>query len=124
MKYCNGCKTEKKRELFSKDKSKSDGKKTLCKECVSDRDDGYSESRKKYYLENQTKNKKDQKEYYEKNKEKISERMKKYGKLDRVRESQKIHNAKRRALKISTEDGSITKQSLQELRELQNNKCY
>lgn len=64
------------------------------------------------------------KEYYKKNKEKILANVKNWNSTESGKASSVIKSAKRRALKLSTEDGTITKESLQQLRELQNNKCY
>lgn len=59
------CKTEKDKDLFSKNKSRGDGLNPICKECC-------RENSKKRYIENKEKINASSKVYYEANKEKIN----------------------------------------------------
>lgn len=118
-KFCNSCETYKDIELFPKLDTSFDGRRARCTECASNK---RKEDSERYRNKKSVKLK--QKSYYKENKDKINNRQRLYNKTDSGRQADRIASAKRRALKLSTEDGSITKQSLQELRELQNNKCY
>jgi hypothetical protein len=106
MKMCQCCKIEKSLDLFSKNKSKSDGLNIYCKECSKRKTNLYKEKypekvknslkqwrqnnkdhrsayRKKYYQNNKTIEKEQSKIYREKNKEKISIKEKEYRKNNR-----------------------------------------
>ena len=61
---------------------------------------------------------------YKKHKNRIVARRKIYNQTKKAKELAIINSSKRRALKLSTEDGTINRDSLKELRELQNYKCY
>ncbi len=101
MKICNRCKRELPEEKFSKDASKKDGLRTICKDCTHAKQKQYrSENKEKIALAKRntlkktkkkflnikrnitkkTKKKflKGKKKYNEENKEKISERQKEY----------------------------------------------
>lgn len=87
-KTCSKCKREKPLTQFSKDKSKKDGHKYVCKLCAKVRDKAYREA-------NREKLKALSKAYYEANREKISARQKVYkqsprGKFFRVKTSAKV----------------------------------
>jgi len=81
--------------------------------------------RKKIYaLSNKEKIAKQQKEWRLKNKDKISKYIKGYLQTEHGKKVFKRIKQKRRALKYTTADNTITEKSLQELIKLQNNKCY
>ena len=71
MKVCCKCKTKKELCDFNKNRTTSDGLTYECKQCI-------SISKKKYYLKNKEKIKKNTKEYREQNKEICAERVKRY----------------------------------------------
>ena len=73
--------------------------------------------------ENKEKYNKVQKENYKQNKTSILKRNKKYKQTEKGKLSVFIANKKRRVLRVSTEDGTITSKSLITLKILQNNKC-
>lgn len=64
MKKCNKCGKELPEDCFSKDKSKKDGLRTICKDCT-------HKTSKKYREQNQEKIREAKKSYAEKNKDKI-----------------------------------------------------
>lgn len=72
MKTCSRCELSKDIECFSRDKSKSDGRKSCCKECD-----------RIYNKNNKTKRIEWQKKYDEKNKEKIYQYQRKYRKCNK-----------------------------------------
>lgn len=86
MKICNRCKRELPEEKFSKDASKKDGLRTICKDCTHAKQKQYRSenkekialAKKKYVEENKEKISEYKKKYNEENKEKISERQKEY----------------------------------------------
>ena len=80
--------------------------------------------KKIYASKNKDKISKQQKIWKAKNKEHIAKQAKIYASSSHGKQAMKIIKQKRRALKHTTEDGTITKESLNQLRELQNNKCY
>ena len=132
MKKCTKCNLEQPRSHFHKHKRMKDGLQPICKHCKIKADKEYrlknadkvKSKRKEWRDENPEKVAIIRKRYYQKNKETIAEKFKEYSQTEAGREVKKRSSAKRRALKINSEDGTITKQSLSELRELQNNKCY
>lgn len=67
LKKCNKCEVEKTLASFSKDKSKSDGLCTICKDCV-------RENRRKWYLKNKDKVKEYQSKYEKDNAVAVRER--------------------------------------------------
>ena len=83
-KVCSKCKEEKPITEFGKDKGRKDGRKYNCKVCR-------RESQKKYYEDNQEKERARIKKYKEDNREKISAWRKKYYEEnpEKVRASQK-----------------------------------
>lgn len=75
MKYCNKCGNWKDTIDFFRDKSKKDGKSTICKECRKNTNKIYYEKNKEYVL---YKTRSNWKRYYKENKEYILEKNKKY----------------------------------------------
>lgn len=81
MKMCNRCGRELSEDNFSKDKSKKDGLRTICKDCTHKRQKQYreenkdkvAEAKKKYAQENKEKIARYKKKYSEENKEHIAE---------------------------------------------------
>lgn len=67
IKLCNKCLTEKSFDLFSKDKAKSDGLCTICKDCA-------RANRKAWYEKNKEKVKEYQANYERENREQVRER--------------------------------------------------
>ena len=76
IKLCNKCLTEKSFDLFSKDKSKSDGFCTICKDCA-------RANRKAWYQKNKEKVKEYQANYERENREKVRERSRAWRKKNR-----------------------------------------
>ena len=140
-KRCTKCKILKTLEEFDRCSSCKNGRRERCKEC---RKTEYQDNREEIikrakinYIKNKPKIQKYKKEYAQKNKTKLSKKLKKYYKenKDRLRENGKkyyqknkdlflIASRKRKALKKSSSDGTITKSSLEELLQKQNNKCH
>jgi hypothetical protein len=80
-KKCNKCGIEKSLEEFYKDKSKKDGYRASCKECV-----------KKYYQENKEHIKERDKKYYQENKEKVKEYTEKIKENRNIRLKERYNN--------------------------------
>lgn len=114
MKKCNKCNTNKDYDCFSKDKSKKDGLRTICKKCTNVNLKNYyhankegfkiksaewrennqqkiKEDRKIYRVANKERINKKSKEYYEQNKEKANL----YGKKYRKEKSKEISEQKK-----------------------------
>jgi len=141
MKICTGCEISKDLEEFNKCSKSKDGRRERCKKC---RKLEYQENKEKIlkraknnYVNNKQKIQKYKKEYAQKNKDKLSKKLRKYYKDNKTRLVQKqkeyyknnkdiflIASRKRKALKKSSSDGTITRESLKELLQMQNNRCY
>ncbi len=121
-KFCSKCQKQKNLDEFYKEKRSKSGYQVNCKECF-----------KSYYIENKEKYKalkngnkkylKGMKSYFESNKDSINEyKRKRYSQeLGKLKVKAVAH--KRRALKITTCDGSINADSLRQLLLKQKYKC-
>lgn len=85
IKLCNKCLTEKSFDLFSKDKAKSDGLCTICKDCA-------RANRKAWYEKNKEKVKEYQANYERENREQVRERSRAWRKNNRDRFLSKRRN--------------------------------
>ena len=79
---------------------------------------------KKYNDNNKGKIKKIDRDYRAKNSDKIKQKQKEYRSTEYAKENKRIDCRRRRALKKTTADGTITKESLDTLLHSQDNKCY
>jgi len=131
-KICTKCKIKKELENFVKKKNGLYGLDSVCKICKSNINKAYREQNKKKlsiydkekYLNNCISIKKSVSKYYINNKKKRKSYNKIYRLTENGRMSDRLHSLKRRALKLSTSDGTITKYNLDLLLSIQNNKCY
>ena len=131
----NGCGLYKEATKFGKDNRNKTGHKNLCKECdallAKQRYElnkekilkATSERIKADRLNNPEKYRKKSKEYRLKNKGKVNSYQRKYSKTAKGKAVNRVGWAKRRALKSTTADGTITKESLEKLAIKQNNLC-
>ena len=147
MKTCRNCNTEKPYEEFHKKSSSPDGYATSCKVCKAAKDKEYREANKEqiaikkalYRINNKEKISARDKKYYERNKDQIAEKSKEYREANKeaIKErKQKYYGSekgrmlsrcawhKRRSRKKSTEDGTITKEALDNLMEVQGHSCF
>jgi len=108
MKECKKCKKEKELSKFHKNKNFVDGRKTVCKFCISEQKKEYynknknkiSKQSKKSYLKNKDKAKKRANNYYHNNKEEVSKKMKLY----REENEEKIKIQKKKYYQENKED--------------------
>lgn len=149
MKTCKNpdCTVPVNEQKFHKKSSSPDGLSSVCTHCKAEKDRIYREQNKEsiklakreYRRTNLEKVKKANKTYYESNKEKIAEKTKEYRENNKeyLKEQKaeyyrsfvgrlvsKNARSTRRALKNSTSDGTVTKNYLDTLLTIQNNKCY
>ncbi len=128
MKLCRQCAIEKNVDAFGKDKSKSDLKKSICKECT-------KKNNAKWSLLNRDKKLKLMLDWKSKNKEKLkiynqqwyannSDRCRKVRRIWLVenREHVLLMNQNRRA-RIKSSGGTLSKNIIQKLLKLQKGKC-
>ena len=106
MKECSKCLEWKELEEYNKDKNMKDWHMNMCRACDRER-------KMKYHYKNRDKILEKKKKYYSENKEKIAEYNKEYSRNNL--EMKRLHNAKRRALKQSTSDWTITIEATQKL---------
>ena len=111
------CQLEKPLSEFYKNKNKKGGLENRCKTCS-------NKLKVQYRIENKIIISEKGKQYYKKHKDRIDKKNKKYYETEEGREADRRKASRRQALKKSTEDGTITKESLKKLRDKQNNKCY
>ena len=129
---CKICEAKRNKEWREKNKERLQEQREERKGIKSNQDKKYRKNNlekcktreKKYREENKEKVKKFKRAWREKNSDRIKKTVKEYMKSESGKEARKIADYKKRALKISTADGTITKQSLQELLIKQNNKCH
>ena len=140
MKLCTKCKTKKPHTEFTKNSHTLDGLRNACKSCekirqadyykahkeeISKRNIAWKKANPKKLLteEEQEKVKQRAKEYYEKNKDKIKQAAKEYRKTEKGIENGKMSKALYYGRKKATNDGTITVETLRQLREQQFNAC-
>ena len=138
-KKCTLCKTVKPFSAFHKASNIKDGYKGQCKDCR-------LIEKRIYKLKNKEREIKIQKEwrknnphkikeynvkykvridnYYEENCEKVKNRMKDYHQTPKGRSVNNLSGRKYRALRVTTDDCTITLTSLERLKHLQDDKCY
>jgi len=129
---CKICEAKRNKEWREKNKEKLQEQREEKKDIKSNQDKKYRknnlekcETREKNYRDkNKEKVKKFKSAWHQKNYPNIKVRVKKYSKTQSGIESRRLADRRKRALKISTADGTITKKSLQELLKKQDNKCY
>ena len=149
MKICKNpnCTVPVNEQKFHKKASSKDGLAAVCTVCKAAKDRLYREqhsealktSKRQYRTENLEKVKRANKNYYENNKEKIAKKTKEYRDKNKdILQSKKSEYYKsmagklvakkakniRRALKKSTSDNTVTKDYLETLLTIQNNRCY
>lgn len=141
MKKCYNCQIIKSFEFFHKDKTKKDGLRVICKQCVSDHSRTFYKRKKKeiidyqktYYVKNINKILDQRKSYYQNNKKEIFKRQKKwnnknketlraikskYKKTDQGKVIGKISRAKRRYKELHSTPSWV---NLEEIKEIYKN---
>ena len=138
-KRCTICKIKKPFSEFHKAHNIKDGYKGQCKSCRRIEKRLYKKKNKKKELKQQREwranNPHKIKEYnlkykiridiyYYENSDKVKNRMKEYNKTEMGKKVARLHSRKYRALKKTVADNTITHTSLENLKQLQDNKCY
>jgi 5-methylcytosine-specific restriction endonuclease McrA len=127
MKVCTKCKEEKPLEEFSKNSNSSDGRQYQCKVCKAayraSKAADIAAHRKVYYAANKEKIAAYSKKYAKENKEAIAITKKLYSASVGGRKNRHEARSKREEHIANTSDGSITKQSLDDLMVAQEGKC-
>jgi len=122
IKICSKCGEYKLVEEFSLDSRSKSGLQTKCKDCEKKYRDNNKEKREEYLDNTKEQRSEKMRDYYIKNKEAINRWRRNYysgeGKLSIL-----AANWERRIKKISSSDGSVTKQFLQDLFVIQKGKC-
>ena len=128
VKECSKCNKEKLLSEFYKDKRKKDGHFSMCKGCIKDNMVEYRYSNKEKHKEWRDKNKElirlRNKKFYNENKDKIRKQNSEYKRTDVGVVVSTLTRQRYRDAVCSTDDGTVTTESLLNLREEQNHKCY
>jgi 5-methylcytosine-specific restriction endonuclease McrA len=113
LKTCNRCRAPKPPDKYSKNAKQPDGLNSQCKECHKQYYEANKESYKRraetYYKANKESYKRHDKTYYEENKERIKQYVKDNPHV------KKASDHKRRALRVSSSDGTVTSKALLEM---------